>query len=43
MGENIVKCCWVMMSSNLNKNPTSILDSIVYRRSQDIRHENIKR
>lgn len=36
-----IRIPWVLMSSNLDKNPKSILDSIVYRRSQDIRHENI--
>jgi len=36
-----VRIPWVLMSSNLDRNPKSILDSIVYRRSQDIRHKNI--
>lgn len=31
---------WVLMSSTLDKNPASVLDSIVYRRNQDIKHDN---
>lgn len=35
-----IRIPWVLMSSTLDKNPTSIIDSIVHRVNQDIRHDN---
>ena len=35
-----VRVPWVLMSSTLDKNPVSVLDSIVHRVNQDIRHDN---
>lgn len=35
-----VRIPWVLMSTTLDKNPVSVLDSIVHRRNQDIKHDN---